>query len=353
MSTTSIYDTLKLEYESITNSILSDYNDTSIKLQIFAQFYQEILDKIDYIKLQMFPTSATGEYLAKHGELKGIIKKDATKSEGYVTFYPVESRVSSITIPVGTLCTCSLAPELIYETLEEVTIKSSDASATSRITSVNSGYETTVATGYIDVLVNPIDGIDRITNLYKTDGGSDSESDEQYRKRVIESYSKFSTGGNLNYYEQIAKTDPNIWYASANFEEGSPNKINIYVQNATQNISDDALADIRAVIEEYREVGMEVAVQSATSVYFLYNISVRVSNLANKTLFYTKINDAFYDTMRCFGIGEYPSQLQISKALSEIEGLNDVIFTTSNNPVSVGADQIPVFGSVTVTYLED
>lgn len=320
-------------FEQNAECIIDDASDVAIKFKVIAGELAKIYDKLEFYEKQIYPNTAEGEYLKRHGEAKGIFRKSSARASGEVTFRCKDIATSDIIIPVGTLCTSSKANNAMYRTTKELVIEEGSEYGFAPIESVEAGANTDIAPFYIDILVTPISGIASVSNSKKVSGGADEEADGLYRQRVIDSYSKISNGANLNYYEQFAKSKGDIWYAKAIFLPGTSTQIELYVENFTRTISDDAIALLQNEIEKVRELGIKVAVKRPVKKKIDLNVNVKIDNMANEMAYYLKIDKALEDQFLRFAIGQSFSPAILSSAVLPVSGVLDVNVTPSSTVV--------------------
>lgn len=326
---------------------VEDNSDLSIKFKVIAKEISNLYDRLAYYEKQIFPLTAEGEYLNKHGEAKGIFKKTASKSTGVVVFKTAVAAINIITIPIGTQITCSDLPNIIFKTTKIGVIPVGYTSASIPIESLDTGKDTAIAPNMIDILVTPLTGITKVVNDEKIIGGSDGESDELYRLRVIESYTKISNGANLNYYEQLAKTIDDIWYAKAIYS--STNHIDIFVENHTRTISDIAISEVAQKISECREVGISVTVKRPTKKIVDVTATITVDNLSNQTTYFFDSHQNIMDYISSLSIGENVSLTKLGSKILSCNGIKDVDFTKPTTKVAVSNSEIVAYGVIYVT----
>lgn len=153
----------------------------------------------------MFPMWAWDEWLDYHGKQKGIIRKEANKASGYVTFEGVaETRIASGFI----VCTpaTDVSSSIEFVTDKEVTISESGKVSVS-ITAVTGGIASNTKADTVILMSKPIEGITKLYNEKDITGGTDEEDNESYRERIMEAYSSEGTSyiGNDSDYKRWAK----------------------------------------------------------------------------------------------------------------------------------------------------
>ncbi len=336
-------------FENQAKCLVEHDSDTAIKFKVIASEILQLYDRLAFCNKQMFPNTADGEYLEKHGAIRGIFKKRASKSTGKIILKCKTPATAPMLIPKGTLCTSSQGSGLMFETIADVTLKKNATYAVAEVCSTVVGAHTNIAPYHIDVLVTGIAGIASIENTEKTKGGADDEPDDMFRERVIEAFNKISNGANLSYYEQFAKSKPDIWYAKAMFTPNASNEVELYVENRTHTLSALIIADLQAEIETVRALGMKVTVKRPTEKLIAVNVTAKVVNMANEVTYNSLIFNALEDTISQLKIGQRYSPAKVAQKLLEIEGVTDISITNPTQPVPVAYNQIAELGQVAIT----
>lgn len=323
-------------------------SDMMIKLMAVAREFELLYDKLDNYEKQLFPDTADGEFLKKHGEAKGIFKKGASKSTGLVTFKAVAATSTPIVIPAGTLVGCSGVADVTFATNSAVTLPANSLSVQAEVSSVETGAHTAVSPLMVNLIITPISGIKEVNNSQKISGGSDGESDDSYRIRVIEGYKKISNGCNLNYYEQIAKSVDGVWFAKAIYKTVPTNQIALYIENDTRTISASKIAEVQQIVNATRELGIKVVVQAATKQAVDVDILLMVDNLTAESSYSMLAEQAIATYISELTIGEAFSIVKLGAKLLTIPGIVDVEFTEPAMSVLMTASQIANIGDITV-----
>ena len=162
---------LELRFKAVASEIFSAYS--------YAQF----------VLRQGFPQTATGEYLDKHAQLRGIERKTASCAEGELVFSLSEALEADVAIPEGTICASEKRPFVQFATTVAAVITAGETSVTVPARSISGGAQFNAPAGEITVLVNPPEYVAAVTNPAKMTGGFDEENDKSLRERLISSYS--------------------------------------------------------------------------------------------------------------------------------------------------------------------
>lgn len=336
------------EYEKRAKCVVKEGTDIYIRLNVMASALTDIYEKIDFYDRQIYPNTAQGEYLIKHGQVKGITKKQSTKAKGYVVFLTKEPAENDILISKGTLCTSSKSPNALYQTISEAKILKGSNYVSVEVESVKSGSDTNIAPEYVDILVSPISGVSSIKNPYKISGGADEEPDELFRQRVIESYSKITNGANLNYYEQWAKSKADVWHAKAIYDSKQSNHVIIYVENATRTISDSTISMLQEEVETKRELGMKVTILKPEQKLIDVAVVIYIDNLKNQNIYKTETEETIISYFQSLSVGQRFSTSGLASKILQSEGINDIVFVNPKDQIEILENQIPCFKTLNI-----
>lgn len=155
----------------------------------------------------MFPAFAWGEYLDYHGVTLDVPRKDASAATGSVTFAGTNGTV----INSGTVV-AQPAADPDDDPIEFVTTAAGTIAsgvATVAVQAAEAGAAGNVAAGTITSIVSPASGV-TVSNAAPITGGSDVETDEDYRERLLLEYAQGQGAGTRSDYERWALAYPGI-----------------------------------------------------------------------------------------------------------------------------------------------
>lgn len=131
-----------------------------------------------------FPEWSYAGYLDLLASGAGLTRKAATAASGVLKITGVEGT----TFPIGfRFCTPStaIAPNVEFEAIESATIDSSGG-ATVRVSCIETGTTGNVPANCVTLMSEPIGGVATITNESPITGGTETETDDALRARIIE-----------------------------------------------------------------------------------------------------------------------------------------------------------------------
>lgn len=191
-----LYNSMCEKYEEITNNPIENYTDVSMRFKALAAELYDMSSKISFISKQIFPDTATGEYIDRHCQLKNIERKSAAHAKGKLKFFVDKPLPYNVSIPKGTICTTSGPENLQYATDYSVNLYNGKTEILADATAVNAGSASNCAVGAITAIVNPPPGITSVVNPQPFTGGANEESDDNLKKRLLRKIKNFSNGYN-------------------------------------------------------------------------------------------------------------------------------------------------------------
>ena len=264
-----IYTTLKSTFLS-KQSRLSNIDEPGVIyaiLQGVAQEFTSLYSLIDSTIDRAFLDTATGEDLDKIGALIGCERKSGTKATGTLRFSRSTPADRDYIIPAGTKARTPLQPDkeyLSFQTTQDAMLSEGQTYVDVPAESVDVGVKYNVSSDKIIILETKVNGIVSVTNPAAFSGGTDNETDADYRARIplyLEAL-KRATADSL---KSAALSVSGV--ADVIVEDGAtPGTVTITVVGVTGPVDAGTLADVEAAIEDYKGAGIIPTVQSAVTV---------------------------------------------------------------------------------------
>lgn len=166
---------------------------------VFVSVYNSLNDAARQKMLRY----ARGEVLDALGERVGVTRIAPTSARTTLRFSLTEPVGENVLIPQGTRATSDSTH--YFATLNAAVIEVGQTYVDVDAASVAGGSAYNgIPIGGISSLVDPVVYVDRIANISETTGGSDEESDDNFRERIKAAPSKLSTAGPINGYKYWA-----------------------------------------------------------------------------------------------------------------------------------------------------
>jgi uncharacterized phage protein gp47/JayE len=196
----------------VANSVLRVVSDA------MAAMAHLVLRYIDWLALQLMPDTAEREWLDRHGDIwlinedESVGRKAATYAQGVVNLTGVAGTV----VPKGTIMEGSsggTAPLATFQTMEEVVL--SGGFTPVHIIAVDGGVNGNFQPGETLNTQITVTGMDSTTTVVNLSGGTDMETDDELRMRLLERIRQPPMGGDAEDYVQWALQVPGVTRAWA------------------------------------------------------------------------------------------------------------------------------------------
>lgn len=159
---------------------------------------------INYAALQNSLAYSTGDNLDHIGALLGVYRLGASHSVCTLQFTLSSTMPYSVIIPAGTRATPG--GNIYFSTLEEAEISIGQVSTSITAQCSETG---TIGNGYLPGQINKIVDVFPyemdVVNITVSNGGTDTENDENFRERIQIAPESFTTAGSSKSYEYYAR----------------------------------------------------------------------------------------------------------------------------------------------------
>ena len=164
-----------------------------------------VLLYIDWLARQFLPDTSETEWLDRHGRLWLGGRKSATFSAGVVKL----TGTNGVVAPAGTrMGGLALGNPIEFETTEEITI--GDEPTPVAIIALDPGSAGNCEAGTTLNISVAISGVDATATVVSLDGGTDVESDDDLRSRVLLRIQEPPMGGDKTDYKQWTLAVPGV-----------------------------------------------------------------------------------------------------------------------------------------------
>lgn len=255
-----IYSSMLEVFQEKTGFVMEDTADLAVRLYAAAAEIQTLYAYADWAMKQSFPQTATGQYLDYHGALRGITRKGGTRAEGSLRFRIDTALLEDLTIPAGTVCTT--AGLVRFVTTEAGTILAGELYTDVAAQAESAGSAGNVGPETITYMTKAPTGVTGVINPAAFIGGSNLESDEELRSRVLDSFIRLPNGANAAFYELRALSHPGVEQAAVLPRWQGIGTVGVVIASAS-GVPDSALiAAVQDDLESVREIAVDVTVMA-------------------------------------------------------------------------------------------
>lgn len=323
--------------------------DLAVRLWAAAAELQALEIQADWVLDQSFPQTAQGIYLDRHGTMRGLKRLPATRSAGSLRFSVETALAMDLTIQAGTVC--MTAEEVRVRTTAETVIPAGALYADAPAEAVEPGGEGNVPPGAVEFLTACPVAVTGVTNPNAFTGGSDSEDDETFRARILESYRRLPNGANTAWYEATAMSYPGVTAAKAVGRAEGPGTVNVYV-TGEKGLPDEALlAGLGAELQEKREIAVTVKVLPPAARKVDVSVAVTPEEGADKEAVLESARRAVAGFFGGRLLGRAVLLAELGNRLYELEGVANYRFQAPEADIPADSTVLPVLGTLEVTEL--
>ena len=337
-------------FRTETGSAPSGTSDLAVRLYAVAAQVHALYVQGEWVTRQCFPQTADGEHLDLHAALRGVERRPAARAKGTITFEVNGSAQAILTIPAGTVC---LTAALVrFETLAEGTIQPGETQVSVPAQAVEPGTAGNVASGAIrSMAVAPV-GVSVCYNTQPFSGGSEEESDESLRSRVLETYRRLPNGANAAYYQQEAMTFEEVAAASVLPRARGVGTVDVVVSTAQGQPGEELLEKLRAHFEARREIAVDVQVRGPE--VQTVDVDVLVSPAEGYTAEEARAAartavESWFDGTR---LGQSVLRAELSSRIFAAEAVANCRLSAPAADLALTAAQLPRLGELNVGDLE-
>jgi len=257
--------------------------------------------------------SATGANLDAVVALLGISRNPSTKAIGTVTFSRSTAAPADIIIPSSTRVSTADGA-IVYKTDAPVTLLQGNTAVDAAVTAQDAGAAGNVSSATVNTIVDPVSGIESVTNSASMTGGADTENDSALRTRV------------QTYSATTRATEDAILAALTALDGVTDAKLTEDTVNCSISITilGGVDAEITTALNENRAAGIAASWLRPTQVTVTVTTTVRkVAGYADATV-QANINSALSDYFEVLQIGDDVTYSAILQAVLNTEGVAGV-----------------------------
>jgi len=346
-----------LDYEAILNQNIENFktlvpdweplesDEFSLILQAFA--YRELYLRAEFNNLAnaFFLSTSTGANLDNYAVFYGVERLKGSKPYAVYEFSLSDILSQDVVIPKNLVLTDETST---YEArlLNDVTIFAGENKATG---TVELQLETQASEIKTEVITTPMPFVVSAKAIEAFANGSNPESDEKLRRRILLSMADKSTAGSEETYKSFTfNADERV--EDVRVLNGGAGVVNVfyYSANADQLMQDRIVEKLNA--KEVRPLTDNVVVAKATEVPF--SVTAELKILPNQETAFIYSNavaslEAGLKSLEKIGIDITLSEIN---DFLKVDGVKEVVITTPSSNVVIGDNEIGVNSGNTITY---
>lgn len=342
-----IYEEMLAVFGEASGYIPSASCDLAARLYAAAAQIQGLYLQAQWLLDQSFPQTATGDYLERHAQLRGISRSVATCAKGTLRFGLTTAVSNDLTINEGTVCMTTSG--IRFSTTAAVILKAGTLYVDAPAVAVEPGKQGNAAAGTVTIMAAMPVGVKACTNPAAFSGGDDAESDEALRQRLLDSYRRLPNGANAAYYEQTALSRPGVAAAVAVGRPRGVGSVDLYITTDAGIPETELLEELNAYLQEKREISVDLRVLAPTTHAVDITVSVQPESGYTfeeaRTAADAALREAFTGAM----LGKSVTLAFLGNLLYDLDSIQNYRFTTPSADLEGSPTVLPCLGKVSIT----
>lgn len=315
---------------AMTGIPLENAQDIGIRINLFAGELEKMHQLLEQTKKQSNVQSATGQFLDDHAYNRGLVRKKSTHSQGVLRFIRSAPVAQDFLIPKGVICSNGGYDNHTFITTQDITIPKQETQIDIPAISEKTGKSTNLLANRITNMLTPILGFVSVTNPSPFFGGSDDESDEQLKKRILQSYQANPNGINLGYYENlVAQIDGVSTVCVIPNKRGYASLDVIITSNL--GVLQSVMDNVNTLLKHRKELGMDILVKPATEHRIDITLAISILPTENFAQVRTRCEEALHRYFDLIRIGQ---RVNIANIYAQIMRCNGVVNCSISHPNS-------------------
>lgn len=337
-------------YKEKTDVIPDENSDTGIKLRVLAGEIFNMGTELEWFKRQMFPSTATGKYLDYHAKERGLTRRNSNRSSGYVYFALEYAIDTDVTVPAGTRLTTLGKNPLRFVTTETGVISAGTTYTKVHTVSEKGGKEYNVPANAICSAITTIKKISLIKNIQPMTGGTDEESDEELRSRLMYLYRNHNNGTNIAYYKALAESVDGVHSAGVVPRNRGVGTVDIFIAKDASTADSALIAKVQSIVSNQREVNVDASVLAASRAYVNVGVAIEVEQGYDSDEVKSNCDAVVREYVASLGVGKSCFMSRIGEKIQNVEGVVRYRFDTDISfDVVVNSKAFPIVREVIIT----
>ena len=336
------------KYTELTGASVDAASDIGIRMKVLAGELAALSGELANLQAQAFAQTAGGEFLDMHAETRAVNRKPALKAVGELVFSREYPAGYDIAIPAGVLCSSRQAPQIHVETMAEAVLAAGETSVAVMAEAITAGAAANAAANEICLMITGAQGISAVNNPAAFTGGSDAESDEMLRARLLKSYRNISNTTNAAFYYDMAMSENGVVSANVLPRKRGRGTVDVVIACSNEIQSTETAARLGDKLAHEKEINVSVEVHPAIKTSINLTVEIAVGEDIDFELAATACEQCIAKYIGTLAVGEALLLARLGRELLSVDGVYNYSITSPLADVSTGAEYILSAGSITV-----
>lgn len=344
-----IYEEMAALYTEETGLALHEGGDMALRLRASSVQLESLWDQQAWLQRQCFPQTAEGVYLDYHAQMRALKRLGAAHAKGSVTFRLANPLAAETIIPVGSLC--MTAGGISVVTLEVGSIPAGETVVTVAAEVTEAGTKGNLPAGSIVTMAAYPTGVVECTNAGAFTGGVNEESDEQLRRRILDSYKRLPNGANAAWYESRVLDMDGVAAVHVTPRARGIGTVDIILASEGGMPSAELLDEVQSRLDEQREICVDIQVLAPEE----RKVNITLSVAAEEGYEFEQVRNRVESALRGFFGGDQLGKgvllAQLAAVVYAVEGVANYAFSQPAADIAGAVAVLPTLGALTITEM--
>lgn len=345
-----IYGAIAGAFEEETGLRMSRSGEAALRFWAVAAQIHALYAQADWTLRQAFPQTAEGEYLEHFAAMRALTRREATFARGAVRFELSGESAADTEIPAGTVCLAGGQVRFVTDTA--AVIPAGELSAVVPVTAAEAGSQGNVAAGAVAAMAVAPAGVSRCCNEEAFAGGSDRETDEALRKRVLDSYTTLPNGANSAYYRAQALSVAGVAGACVKPRARGLGTVDVVISSAEGLPGEELLEQVREKLAAAREIAVDVQVLAPQVREVSVQVQLKAAAGHDYETVETAVRGALEDYFTGHLLGQSVTRARLGALIYAVDGVENYRLLEPGEDVASAEDALPVLTGITASELE-
>lgn len=344
---------MKEKYKECSGEEISEASDAGIRMRVLADEIFALKTHAEWLKRQMFFSTATGEWLEKHAAERGITRISSQKATGRLAFGITNTLEYDFVIPEGTVCATGDG-KLRYVTTEEGVIPSGSHIVQVLARAERGGSAYNLPFNAINTVVTYFSVLTEVSNTSSFSGGTDEESDDALRARIQEFCRNPSNGLNQSYYKKLAMQVEGVGSVFVKaLTDDSDYNLSVVVAGVGAIPKTSVVTAVRELIEEYAPANVKPKTEACGLHDVALTVNVECESGYSVDTVKSGVEAAIKTYFNTLGVGDDIYIKKVGDVIFHVDGVKNYSFDEASDvDIAVNDSMLAVCGTLNLTVTE-
>ncbi len=335
------------EFTARTGRPLDGGCDLAVRLYAAASQLETLYQYADWSRKQAFPQTADGQYLDWHGQMHGLSRRQSTKAVGPVQVHLSEAQPDDLLFEAGSSLYAAGDVEVILQS--DYTLPAGITRFYAAVEAASAGSRGNLPLGTRFRFSDGPACVESVVAVEALTGGLDTETDEAFRERILDTFRPGANGANAATYKALALSVEHVAACSVIPGARGPLTMDLVITDRDGMPTEEQLADVETLVLPRRELGIDLEVLEPTPVQMDVDLVIRLKDGVSLTEASFEIGNLLRNWFNGNLLGKPVYDAEISHLVFTTGLVRDCVTDTDHSGESIGPDELPILADLNIT----